>query len=69
MKLGYDLPKFKNEIIQSASIYVVGQNLLTISDYDGFDPSTNSNNNPSVKIDYNSYPVARTYMLGIQLDF
>ncbi len=68
VKLSYDF-KLKNKVLKSANVYVTGQNLFTISDYSGFDPSTNSNGNPSLKIDYNSYPVARTYMIGCEIGF
>ncbi|MGQ7868738.1 SusC/RagA family TonB-linked outer membrane protein [Sunxiuqinia sp. sy24] len=68
VKLSYDF-KLNNKVLKSANVYVTGQNLFTISDYSGFDPSTNSNGNPSLKIDFNSYPVARTYMIGCEIGF
>jgi len=50
-------------------VYVSGQNLYTITNYSGQDPTTNSNGDSSLKIDFNSYPVYRTYTLGVELGF
>ncbi|MGQ8338936.1 TonB-dependent receptor [Sunxiuqinia sp. A32] len=68
VKLSYDF-RIKNRVFKNATVYVTGQNLLTFSDYSGYDPSTNSNGDPSLKIDYNSYPVARTYLVGVEIGF
>ncbi|MCY1722079.1 TonB-dependent receptor [Prolixibacteraceae bacterium Z1-6] len=68
VKLSYDI-NMANKVFKKATVYVTGQNLLTLTDYSGYDPSTNSNGNPSLKIDYNSYPVAKTYMIGVEINF
>lgn len=55
--------------IEKIRLYATGQNLFTITDYSGVDPAVNSSGNSSLKIDYNSYPYARTYLFGINLSF
>ncbi|MGQ8337524.1 TonB-dependent receptor [Sunxiuqinia sp. A32] len=67
VRLSYDLPLRSTKIFDSVNLYVSGQNLLVLTKYSGVDPTTNSSGNVSAKIDFNSYPVARTFILGVQL--
>jgi iron complex outermembrane receptor protein len=57
------------KIFKSANIYVTGQNLFVITKFSGFDPEVNVpngvNNVPSVGIEYQPYPSARTITLGL----
>lgn len=57
------------KFIKGANIYVTGQNLLVITKFTGFDPEVNvdkSNNSvPSVGIEYQPYPSARTITFGV----
>jgi TonB-linked SusC/RagA family outer membrane protein len=69
VQLSYDLPLKNHKIFDRVNVYVSGQNLVTLTNYSGQDPTTNSNGNSSLKIDFNSYPVSRTYTLGIELGF
>jgi hypothetical protein len=64
--LGYTLPKRFTEKakISSARLYVSGQNLLTVTNYSGFDPEV-----PASGIDMSVYPVTRTVSAGINLTF
>jgi len=69
MQLGYSLP---TDIIGKAGltrarIYVMGENLFTFTKYTGFDPEIGGGN--SVGIDRGYYPQARSYMLGVNLQF
>lgn len=67
--LGY---RFKfNKGIESLRIYASAQNLFTITGYKGFDPEVNSKgqNNLQQGIDYNAYPLSRTYMFGLNIAF
>lgn len=70
VSLGYTLPNF-NDFISKARIYVSGQNLLTITDYSGFDPEVNNRgqNNLNRGDDYDAYPRARTLTVGVNLEF
>ena len=65
--LGYRLPAIKG--IASARIYVSGNNLFTITDYSGYDPEVNSfgGSNTLVGIDNLVYPVARSFLVGLQV--
>jgi hypothetical protein len=71
--LSYDLPLPKlSSVFKSASIYVTGQNMFTITKYSGYDPEVNtydtsSGNYTSLGTDYNPYPNVKTYTLGIKL--
>ena len=70
--LTYDLPLPKlTGVFKSASVYVTGQNLLTITHYTGFDPEVNSygNSNTSLNSDYNPYPNIRTWLAGVRFGF
>lgn len=63
--LGYTLPDNFINGLQSR-IYLTGQNLLTLTDYSGMDPEVGLSNNG---LDLGMYPVARTYMVGIDISF
>ena len=67
--LGYNLPKSIVSVagLQSARIYVAGQNLLTFTKYSGLDPeiSTFSGTNTALGTDFLTFPQARTLQVGI----
>lgn len=66
VRLSYQLP-FESSLYRSLSIYAMGQNLYTITGYDGVDPAVNSNNDANFRIDYNTYPSTRSYTLGVRI--
>ena len=68
IRLSYTFPKI-SESISSLQIYATAENLFTFTDYIGLDPTVNSNNNTNFRMDFNSYPSARTYMFGVKIDF
>jgi len=70
LQLGYTLPeKFtKKVLISSLRLYVSGENLLTFTKYEGFDPEISSGGT-SIGIDRGCYPQARTYTFGLNLKF
>ncbi len=59
----------QHSFIQRANVYITGQNLLTLTDYDGYDPAVNPNGNVFRRIDFNAYPLARTFMVGLSVNF
>ncbi|WP_232302830.1 SusC/RagA family TonB-linked outer membrane protein [Draconibacterium sediminis] len=67
VRLSYDIPIKNKKVFDRFNVYVSGQNLFVISDYSGVDPTTNSNGNASLKIDFNSYPVSRTFTVGVEI--
>lgn len=73
MTLSYNIPAapMKRLGITRASIYATGQNLLTITDYKGFDPEVSQygGNGASIGIDYGTYPQARTIIFGLNVEF
>ncbi len=70
-RLGYNIKTEKLKWLQSMTLYVTGQNLLTLTNYSGYDPLINSpksnGGNQSIGIDYSSYPTSRTFILGATL--
>lgn len=71
--IGYDLTHslLKSQVFSKARIYLSANNLLTFTDYSGFDPEVNvfGQNNLRSGIDFGSYPMARTFLAGINLSF
>lgn len=69
--LGYTFPK---EVFKKVSLnlYVTGQNLVTWTDYKGFDPEVgafNDKTNTTAGIDLGTYPQVRTYIFGLKANF
>ncbi len=71
--LGYNLPasllsKIK---VTSAKIYVSGTNLKTWTNYSGFNPEVSRNAQGALArgLDYGTYPLAKTYTIGINFTF
>ncbi|SHJ19407.1 TonB-linked outer membrane protein, SusC/RagA family [Arenibacter nanhaiticus] len=56
--------------VNSLSIFLSGQNLITWTDYSGFDPDVSVNRSAIMPgVDYSSYPVSRTFSLGLNITF
>lgn len=72
IQLGYSLPEslISRVNIKKCRIYVSGNNLFTFTDYKGYDPSATGDGTPiGAGIDKGFYPIAKTYLLGINLNF
>ena len=73
LTLGYDLPKgFVNKIkLKGARLYVSGKNLLTFTSYTGFDPEVGRYGSSNIRQGYDlgGYPTARTYLVGLNIEF
>ena len=72
IQLGYTLPKrmLSKLKIQSTRIYIAANNLLTLTNYQGFDPDLGSFGGAlAAGIDYGFYPQARTFMTGLAIKF
>ncbi|MCX6302996.1 MAG: TonB-dependent receptor [Bacteroidia bacterium] len=71
--IGYTLPENLSRRIgiQSARIYVMGDNVFTWSKYLFASPETNMYGNQTTQmgVDYGTYPISRRYSLGINLTF
>ena len=72
LQLGYTFNPLllKKAKIQSARVYISANNLLTITQYQGFDPDIGSSGGTlAAGIDYGFYPQARTLMTGLSIKF
>lgn len=74
LTLGYNLPKslLGSWGVDGMRFYVVGQNLLTFTEYPGWDPEVNTDyraSNISLGNDFYSAPQARTIVFGAKLTF
>jgi len=71
MQLGYTLPGqiTKKASIQKLRIYIAGENLLTYTSYDGFEPEIASGDYTTIGIDRGVYPQSRTISLGANITF
>ena len=73
LQVGYTLPKPLTLTygIEKLRFYVSGQNLLTWTDYNGFDPEVGDLYNQSlgIGVDLNNYPQPRLYMFGVNVTF
>ncbi|TDB62697.1 SusC/RagA family TonB-linked outer membrane protein [Arundinibacter roseus] len=67
---------FDNSLLQKIGIsklrlYVSSNNLLILTGYRGFDPESTASGNSDIDlgIDYDAYPINRTFTLGLNLTF
>lgn len=71
--LGYNFPISWIEKVKltNARLYVSGTNLLTFTDYSGYDPEGNAYGTTTniVGVDFGGYPQARTYTVGLNFGF
>ena len=71
IQVGYSLPEniLDKFLLSRARIYVSGYNLLTITDYSGFDPGITNTGLFSRGVDRGFYPLSKSFNLGITLEF
>lgn len=71
IQLGYSLPANVMQTVglSNARIYIAANNLLTLTKYRGFDPDFSGGDPLSSGIDYGFYPQAKSYMVGLNLNF
>ena len=77
LALGYNLPApvLQKMGLSRFRIYVSGQNLWTITNYEGYDPEVNyrasgrTNGNRNLGLDYGSYPNAKAVTFGLNVGF
>jgi hypothetical protein len=58
-------------VVRNLNVYVSGQNLITFTDYSGFDPEVNTFNGNDRRqgVDLASYPTAKTVTIGFAIAF
>jgi TonB-linked SusC/RagA family outer membrane protein len=80
LSIGYNIPVTTLQSLTRGSVsrlrlYISAQNLLTLTDYSGYDPEigtrTTNNSTPLLTngVDYGQYPSPRTFLAGIQVGF
>lgn len=67
--LSYDLPLAKNSVFKAFSVYVAGDNLFTITKFEGNNPDANASGTGVERTVYDSYPLSRTIRFGANLTF
>lgn len=70
--LGYTVPAVgKVSWLKNSRIYVSTNNFVTITKYTGYDPEVNTagQNNLNLGVDNIGYPVAKSFIAGLQLTF
>ena len=70
IQLGYTLPAKTISWLSGARVYVNAINVLTFSDYSGFDPEVSAFSGAAMRgVDLGNYPQSRTIMFGLNLNF
>lgn len=71
IRVDYSLPLGDTKFIKSANIYLSGNNLITITNYKGYDPEVNafSGNSLQQGVDNGAYPGSKTVTLGLTVNF
>ncbi|MCM1164351.1 MAG: TonB-dependent receptor [Muribaculaceae bacterium] len=72
--LGYTLPQkwTRKALIQNLRVYFTANNLCTITGYSGYDPDASSKNDDVIctpGYDSSTYPMSRSYVVGLNLTF
>ncbi|SFW11860.1 TonB-linked outer membrane protein, SusC/RagA family [Sinomicrobium oceani] len=69
--LGYTIPDsfIKKSGLEKFRIYTKVDNVHTFTRYSGYDPTASSGDPIGSGIDYGFYPVPRTYIIGVNLQF
>jgi len=72
--LGYTFPSkwMKKAHISNLRLYFTANNLCTITGYDGYDPDASSKNDNIIctpGFDSSTYPMSRSYVVGLNLSF
>jgi TonB-dependent starch-binding outer membrane protein SusC len=71
LTVGYTMPKdlLQRWKLERLRVFVSGNNLLTLTGYDGLDPMVGGSVDTAFGIDVGNYPVTRQYTVGVNLNF
>jgi TonB-linked SusC/RagA family outer membrane protein len=71
IQVGYTIPNSitKQVSIDRCRIYFAGDNLYTFTNYSGYNPDVSADALGGRGIDYKSYPLSKTILFGLQLNF
>ena len=70
LTLAYTFPTLDAQKISGLKVYFTAQNLLTFTNYSGYDPEVSFRGATNLQLgeDFGGYPQARTLMVGVKLD-
>lgn len=73
IQLGYTFPKLmvdKTKLFSSCRLYISGQNLFTITNYEGMDPEVGTNDGiTTLGIESRRYPSSKIWTVGVNVTF
>lgn len=70
LTLSYKIPVSDRSFIRDMNVYVMGENLLVVSPYKGYNPEIGySDGNLQRGVDYANFPFSRKINLGFRFDF
>jgi TonB-linked SusC/RagA family outer membrane protein len=69
VQLSYRFPVSNISWLQNLTIYFTAENLLTVTNYSGINPDASLHGRSNVLIDFCTIPLARTYMIGLNVSF
>ncbi|SIO45960.1 SusC/RagA family TonB-linked outer membrane protein [Chitinophaga niabensis] len=71
IRLDYSFNLGNSKTVKNLNVYASGQNLITFTNYSGFDPEVNTFNGNDRRqgVDLGSYPAAKTVTLGFSITF
>ncbi|GHU88022.1 SusC/RagA family TonB-linked outer membrane protein [Bacteroidia bacterium] len=70
VSLSYSFPTIKHKHIQGIQLYITGQNLVTWTNYTGYDPEVSYRGASTLEAgeDFGGYPQSRSFLIGLKLD-
>lgn len=71
IQVGYTVPAtvFRQSTIENLRIWAGAYNLFTFTNYSGLDPEIGSGSPLNMGVDQGYYPIAKSYMLGVNFSF
>lgn len=69
IQLGYNIPKRILPFTSSTRVYLNMDNLITLTKYSGYTPDVNRDDALGRGVDYYTYPLPRTILLGLNITF
>ncbi len=69
MSLGFTVPNTQDYGVEKIRLYLSSVNPFTFTNYTGYDPEVGGNSLFERGVDNGNYPIARQFMMGVQLSF
>lgn len=70
LTLAYTFPNLNSQRLSGLKVYATGQNLLTFTNYSGYDPEVSYRGATNLQLgeDFGGYPQSRTFMVGVKMN-